>query len=69
MALPLIHHGMLLVGIPWTEDALTATTTGGTPYGASHVTWSRKSDELSDDERQLARLLGARVAAIAKKLA
>jgi NAD(P)H dehydrogenase (quinone) len=69
MALPLIHHGMLLVGIPWTEDALTTTTTGGTPYGASHVTWSRKPDELSDDERQLARLLGARVASIARKLA
>ena len=68
MALPLIHHGMLLVGIPWTEDALSTTTTGGKPYGASHVTWNRKADELSDDERTLARALGRRVADIAAKL-
>lgn len=68
MALPLIHHGMLLVGIPWTAEALSTTTTGGTPYGASHVTWGRKNDELSDDERTLARVLGARVAEVAKKL-
>jgi len=68
MALPLIHHGMLFVGIPWTEETMSTTTTGGTPYGASHVSWSRKNDELSDDERQLARALGTRVAEIAKKL-
>ena len=68
MALPLIHHGMLYVGIPWTEEALARTTTGGTPYGASHVSWSRKPDELSDDERTLARALGKRVADIAARL-
>jgi NAD(P)H dehydrogenase (quinone) len=68
MALPLIHHGMLFVGIPWTEEAMSTTTTGGTPYGASHVSWSRKNDELSDDEKQLAQALGARVADIAQKL-
>lgn len=68
MALPLLHHGMLLVGVPYTEAALTSTTTGGTPYGASHVTWNRRNDELSDDERQLAQALGARVARIALKL-
>jgi NAD(P)H dehydrogenase (quinone) len=68
MALPLIHHGMLYVGIPWTEEALSKTMTGGTPYGASHVSWSRKNDELSDDEKQLAQSLGARVATIAGKL-
>lgn len=68
MAMPLVHHGMLLVGIPWTEEALTSTTTGGTPYGASHVTWNRKNDKLSADERTLARVLGKRVAEIAKKL-
>ncbi len=68
MALPLLHHGMLLVGVPYTEAALTATSTGGTPYGASHVTWNRRNDELSDDERQLAQALGARVASIALKL-
>lgn len=68
MALPLLHHGMLLVGVPYTEAALTSTTTGGTPYGASHVTWNRRNDELSSDERQLAQALGARVAGIALKL-
>ncbi|MDH3434232.1 MAG: NAD(P)H-quinone oxidoreductase, partial [Gammaproteobacteria bacterium] len=68
MALPLIHHGMLFVGIPWTEQALSTTTTGGTPYGASHVTFGRKSESLSGDEKTLARALGARVAGIALKL-
>jgi len=68
MALPLIHHGMLFVGIPWTEEAMSTTTTGGTPYGASHVSWSRKNDKLSEDEKQLAQALGARVASIAQKL-
>ncbi len=68
MALPLIHHGMLYVGIPWTEEALSKTTTGGTPYGASHVTWGRDADTLSDDECKLARALGKRVAEIANKL-
>jgi NAD(P)H dehydrogenase (quinone) len=68
MALPLIHHGMLIVGIPWTEEALSTTTSGGTPYGASHVTWSRKNDKLSDEEKVLAQALGKRVAKIARKL-
>lgn len=68
MALPLIHHGMLLVDIPWTEEALSTTTSGGTPYGASHVTWNRKADELSDEERTLAKALGRRVADIAARL-
>jgi NAD(P)H dehydrogenase (quinone) len=69
MAIPLLHHGMLIVGLPYTEEAINDTTTGGTPYGASHVTWNRKADSLSDHERQLARALGKRVAEIAKKLA
>ena len=69
MAIPLLHHGMLIVGLPYTEEAINETTTGGTPYGASHVTWNRKADSLSDHERQLARALGKRVAEIAKKLA
>lgn len=68
MALPLLHHGMLFVGIPFSEPALSSTTTGGTPYGASHVSWSRQSDELSEEERVLARALGKRVADIAKRL-
>jgi len=69
MALPLLHHGMLITGIPYTEKDLHDTTTGGTPYGASHVTWNRNADELAEEEVRLARLLGARVAAIAIRLA
>ena len=68
MALPLLHHGMVYVGLPYTEAALSSTSTGGTPYGASHVTWGRDDDELSTDEIQLARALGRRVAQIAIKL-
>jgi NAD(P)H dehydrogenase (quinone) len=68
MALPLLHHGMIYVGIPWTEPEMSTTTTGGTPYGASHVSWGRNPDGLSDDEKSLARALGTRVAEIAAKL-
>jgi NAD(P)H dehydrogenase (quinone) len=68
MAIPLLHHGMLIAGIPYTEEALGTTTSGGTPYGASHVTWNRKADSLSEHERELARVLGKRVATIAQKL-
>lgn len=68
MAIPLLHHGMLITGIPHTEAALSTTTSGGTPYGASHVTWNRKADALSDHERDLARALGKRVAEVAQKL-
>lgn len=69
MALPLLHHGMLIVGLPYTEEKLTTTTTGGTPYGATHVTWNRKADALSEEEKHLARALGKRVAEIASRLA
>ena len=69
MALPLLHHGMLIVGLPYTEPTLSTTTTGGSPYGASHVTWNRDDDRLSEDERTLARALGRRVATVAKQLA
>ena len=69
MAMPLLHHGMLIVGIPYTDAELSTTTTGGSPYGASHVTWNRKGDSLSQDEIRLARKLGARVARIARQLA
>jgi NAD(P)H dehydrogenase (quinone) len=68
MAIPLLHHGMLIVGLPYTEEALSTTTSGGTPYGASHVTWNRDADRLSDEEKQLARALGTRVANIAARL-
>lgn len=69
MAIPLLHHGMLITGIPYTEEALSSTTTGGSPYGASHVSWNRKADTLSDEEKVLARALGKRVAEIASRLA
>lgn len=68
MALPLIHHGMLLVGVPYTEAALTATRSGGTPYGASHVAHEQRDVDLTKEEKIIARALGARVAAAALAL-
>jgi NAD(P)H dehydrogenase (quinone) len=68
MAFPLLHHGMLIVGLPYTEKALSDTTSGGTPYGASHVSWNRDADELANEEKELARALGSRVAKIARQL-
>ncbi|HET9678975.1 MAG TPA: NAD(P)H:quinone oxidoreductase [Gammaproteobacteria bacterium] len=68
MALPLIHQGMLLVGIPYTEPALSSTKSGGSPYGASHVAGSNSDLPLSGDEIHLARVLGKRVADIASQL-
>lgn len=68
MLIPLLHQGMLPVGIPFTESALNTTTSGGTPYGASHVAGSQDDRPLSDDEKTLARTLGRRVARIAAKL-
>jgi len=68
MAVPLLHHGMLFVGLPYSEDDLRTTTTGGTPYGATHVTRNRKVVTLSDEEKRLARALGRRVADIAARL-
>ena len=69
MAVPLLHHGMLITGIPYSEEALGTTTSGGTPYGASHVSWNGKANSLSEHERELARALGKRVASIAQQLA
>lgn len=69
MAIPLLHHGMIFVGLPYTEEALSTTKSGGTPYGPTHVTWNRDADALSDEEKTLARALGARVADIARRLA
>ena len=69
MALPLIHHGMLLVGIPFTERGLNQTRTGGTPYGATHVAgMATQPAMLSEDEIVLAQALGKRVADIAATL-
>ena len=69
MALPLLHHGMFLLGLPYTEAALSSTQTGGTPYGASHVTGGKGDNPISDHERDLARALGRRLADTARKLA
>lgn len=69
MALPLLHHGMLLLGIPYTEPALSHTQSGGTPYGASHVAGPKGDNGISEHERDLARALGRRLADIARKLA
>ncbi|MDX1481956.1 MAG: NAD(P)H:quinone oxidoreductase [Woeseiaceae bacterium] len=68
MCLPLLHHGMLIVGVPYSTGELATTRTGGTPYGASHVTWNRQQDALSDDEIAIARVLGQRVARAAHRL-
>jgi NAD(P)H dehydrogenase (quinone) len=68
MMLPLLHHGMVLLGLPYTEQALLKTRTGGTPYGASRLTSDDDNRPLSDDEKQLCRALGRRVAETAIKL-
>ena len=69
MLLPLLHHGMLVLGVPFTEPLLSSTTGGGTPYGASHVAGAAGNLPLSDDEKHLARALGKRLALTALKLA
>ena len=68
MMLPLLHHGMYLVGLPYTERALHQTRSGGTPYGASHVAGAADEPVLTDDERALAQALGKRVASLAVRL-
>ncbi len=68
MMLPLLHHGMYLVGLPYTEAALQATASGGTPYGASHVAGLQDAPQLGAEERELAQALGKRVAALAVRL-
>ncbi len=68
MMIPLLHHGMVLVGLPYTEPALTTTSSGGTPYGASHWAGPDSDRPLTDDETKLARALGKRVAGLAVKL-
>lgn len=68
MMLPLLHHGMLLLGLPYTEPQLTATTDGGTPYGASHVAGPNNDRPLSTAEKELCRALGKRLALTAQRL-
>ncbi|HUL18955.1 MAG TPA: NAD(P)H:quinone oxidoreductase [Steroidobacteraceae bacterium] len=68
MMLPLLHHGMYLVGLPYTERALNETTRGGSPYGASHVSGTGAHAALSAEEKVLAQALGRRVATLAVQL-
>ncbi len=68
MHVPLLHHGCLIVGIPYTEPLLSTTRGGGTPYGASHVAGGDNDPQPSDDEAALARALGRRVAHVARRL-
>jgi NAD(P)H dehydrogenase (quinone) len=68
MMLPLFHHGMLVMGLPYDNGTLMNTTDGGTPYGASHHAGSQNERVLSDNEAQLCRVLGQRVAQTAKQL-
>ena len=68
MLVPLLHHGCVISGIPFTEPALNTTRSGGTPYGASHVAGAQDDPELSEDESMLARALGRRVADLARRL-
>lgn len=69
MMMPLLHHGMIIVGLPYTESDLTATRSGGTPYGASHTAGVASDEPLSDHEKRLCVALGRRLATIAAKLA
>jgi NAD(P)H dehydrogenase (quinone) len=68
MIIPLMHHGMVITGIPYTEPALSHTESGGTPYGASHVAGANNTRPISDDEKTLCLALGKRVAKLAAKL-
>ncbi len=60
MMLPLLHHGMILLGLPYSEHALRETSSGGTPYGASHL--ATELNRITDDEKKLCQALGARLA-------
>ena len=69
MMLPLLHHGMLIVGLPYSEADLLATTSGGTPYGASHLAGVSSDQPITEHERRLCIALGKRLALTAVKLA
>lgn len=68
MMIPLLHHGMLIVGLPYSEPALMSTTAGGTPYGASHVSGLEGNRAMDESERSLCAALGRRVANITHQL-
>ena len=68
MMLPLLHHGMIIMGIPYTEPALNETRTGGTPYGVSHVAGTNNDQPISQHEKQLCLAVGKRLARLALKI-
>jgi NAD(P)H dehydrogenase (quinone) len=68
MMIPLLHHGMIISGLPYTESELLTTQTGGTPYGPSHVAGADNSNPLSKEEKTLCKALGKRLAELATKL-
>ncbi len=68
MMLPLIHQGMMVLGLPYTEPALNTTQTGGTPYGVTHVSGVKNDASLSDDEITLAKRMGERLGRVALRL-
>jgi NAD(P)H dehydrogenase (quinone) len=69
MMLPLMHHGMLIVGLPYSEPVLSSTLSGGTPYGASHIGGAMDDKKITEDEKKLCLALGKRLAETALKLA
>ncbi|MGE5616884.1 MAG: NAD(P)H:quinone oxidoreductase, partial [Bacillota bacterium] len=69
MMMPLLHHGMVVVGIPYTEADLNTSRSGGSPYGATHVSGTANDRPVSDEESRLAFALGKRLAEVARKLA
>lgn len=68
MMLPMIHHGAIIVGVPYNESALYSTTSGGTPYGPSHFAGQDRTQEFTSDEKRICRTLGKRIASLALKL-
>ena len=68
MMLPLLHHGMVIMGVPYSEPALMTTRSGGTPYGASHVAGMESNNRITEEEKQICMTMGARLAELALKL-
>jgi len=68
MMIPLLHHGMIMLGLPYSEPALSSTKTGGTPYGASHIGGAMNDQVISEEEKKLCLALGKRLAETALKL-
>ncbi len=68
MMVPLLHHGMVIAGLPWSERALAETSTGGTPYGPSHLAGTDSNQPLSNHEIELCKALGKRLVTLAEKL-